>query len=77
MPIYGLRRKPYFVIGWSMFIAGNLILAMLKTPNLGMLAVFLFLQTIGFVQADVCTDAMIVERSKSYEHTGTYLLLFY
>jgi len=69
-PIMGLRRKPYFLIGWSIFIACNIWLALLDQPSLGMLAALLFMQTLGFVQADVCTDAMIVERSKLYEHTG-------
>ena len=69
-PIMGLRRKPYFLLGWSVFIGCNIWLALLESPSLGMLAALLFLQTLGFVQADVCTDAMIVERSKLYEHTG-------
>ena len=48
----------------------NIWLALLDQPSLGMMAALLFMQTLGFVQADVCTDAMIVERSKLYEHTG-------
>ncbi len=69
-PIMGLRRKPYFLIGWGIFIACNVWLAILKEPSLVMLAALIFLQTMGFVLADVCTDAMIVERSQLYEHTG-------
>jgi MFS family permease len=70
MPIMGLRRKPYFFLGWLTFSVCNIILAVAIQPGTLMLASFLFLQTMGFVQADVCTDAMIVERSKLYEHTG-------
>lgn len=70
MPIMGLRRKPYFVIGWGIWILCNSFLAFLGEPDVVMLSAFLFLQTLGFVQADVCTDAMIVERSKLYEHAG-------
>ena len=68
-PIYGLRRKPYFVIGWGAFVVCNVILAILVEPSLAMLAIFIYLQIQFFVLADVCTDAMIVERSKSYEST--------
>lgn len=68
-PIMGLRRKPYFIIGWTIFAICNGILALIGTPDIGILAVLIFLQTLGFVLADVCTDAMIVERSKGYEST--------
>ena len=70
VPIFGLRRKPYFILGWCTFAACNAFLASLVNPGVLMLAVFLFLGSLGFVLADVCTDAMIVERSKLYEHTG-------
>jgi MFS-type transporter involved in bile tolerance (Atg22 family) len=66
-PIMGLRRKPYFLIGWGLFFMCNLILALLKTPSIGALSLLSFISTIGFVQADVCNDAMIVERSQLYE----------
>lgn len=70
VPIFGLRRKPYFILGWALFAACNAFLAFSVQPGKLTLAIFLFLQSLGFVQADVCTDAMIVERSKLYEHTG-------
>ena len=68
-PIFGLRRKPYFIIGWSSFVLCNLVLVFLVTPSLPALAIFIYLQMQSFVLADVCTDAMIVERSKTYEST--------
>eukprot|EP00596_Hydrurales_sp_CCMP1899_P003780 CAMPEP_0119054474 /NCGR_PEP_ID=MMETSP1177-20130426/75087_1 /TAXON_ID=2985 /ORGANISM="Ochromonas sp, Strain CCMP1899" /LENGTH=459 /DNA_ID=CAMNT_0007034711 /DNA_START=124 /DNA_END=1500 /DNA_ORIENTATION=+ len=68
-PIYGLRRKPYFLIGWSVYIICNLSLAWIRTPSINVLSLFVFLMTMGFVQADVCTDAMIVERSQLYENS--------
>ena len=67
-PIMGLRRKPYFMIGWGTYIVCNLVLAAIRTPDVTSLALFVFLMTMGFVQADVCTDAMIVERSQLYEN---------
>ena len=58
----GLRRKPYFMIGWGTYVLCNFVLAAIRTPDITSLALFIFLMTMGFVQADVCTDAMIVER---------------
>ena len=66
-PIYGMRRKPYFIIGWTMWAICNACLAIVGEPNIAVLAFFIFTMTISFLQADVCTDAMIVERSKAYE----------
>lgn len=67
-PIYGLRRKPYLIGGWILYFVFNALLAMLVTPNIAMVALFIFLQTWAFIQADVSTDAMIVERSKIHEN---------
>lgn len=66
-PIFGKRRKPYFILGWSLFTVCNLILASFSEPPITILALFFFLMTMSFVLADVCTDAMIVERSKLFE----------
>ena len=46
----GLRRKPYFIIGWSIYIFCNLCLALIQTPSVGVLAFFIFFMTLGFVQ---------------------------
>lgn len=70
VPLLGLRRKPYFLIGWTTFAKCNLILLLLRRPTLPALVVLLFTMTCGFVLADVCTDAMVVERSNKY---GTHL----
>lgn len=67
-PIYGLRRKPYLIGGWVLYFCLNALLAMLVKPNIEALALLVFLATWAFIQADVCTDAMIVERSKMYEN---------
>jgi hypothetical protein len=34
VPILGKRRKPYYVIGFSMFFAANIVLAILGRPSL-------------------------------------------
>jgi MFS family permease len=67
IPINGMRRKPHYVIGWSIYILSNIALTLIGKPNLEMVALFIFVQTMGFIQADVCMDAMIVERSKAHE----------
>lgn len=36
-PILSMRRKPYFIIGWSIFVLCNLTLALIGTPNIGWL----------------------------------------
>jgi len=34
VPIGGQRRKPYFVIGWMVFVLSYLILAAMRTPHI-------------------------------------------
>jgi hypothetical protein len=67
VPIGGLRRKPYFISGWLVYIAANLMLALQGSPTVQSLAVLMLLQTMGYVCSDVMTDTMIVERSKELE----------
>lgn len=64
VPIMGKRRKPYFVIGWSAFVAMNLGLASLGEPSLNALIGMGFFSVCGYMLADVMCDAIIVERSK-------------
>lgn len=73
LPISGLRRKPYFMTGWLIYIASNFILMIPQSPSIGMCITFVFLQTAGYMLADVMTDALIVERSRfeSQENRGT------
>lgn len=71
LPIRGQRRKPYFIIGWAIFAACNGILCMMSEPSVAMVALFMFLATWGFILADVCTDAVFVERSKLFERAGS------
>lgn len=73
MPISGLRRKPYFMAGWLIYIVSNLILMIPDAPSIGMCICLVFVQTAGYMLADVMTDALIVERSRfeSQENIGT------
>mmetsp|Transcript_11523 Transcript_11523/g.14959 ORF Transcript_11523/g.14959 Transcript_11523/m.14959 type:complete len:517 (-) Transcript_11523:204-1754(-) len=64
VPINGMRRKPYFILGWTIYIVCHLSLAALITPNIQWLTFLLFLGTVGYMMSDVMTDAIVVERSK-------------
>lgn len=71
VPINNQRRKPYLLIGWVLYLVFNIIPAALVEPNIAMVALFIFLQTWAFILSDVCTDAMIVDRSKLHESDTT------
>jgi hypothetical protein len=64
VPISGLRRKPYFMTGWVVYIVSNLILMITPQPSIKLVILLVFLQTAGYMLADVMTDALIVERSR-------------
>jgi MFS family permease len=64
MPIGGQRRKPYFFVGWLVYVMSNIVLAVTPKPSIRMCILFVFFQTAGFMLADVMTDAFIVERSQ-------------
>jgi len=34
VPIFGQRRKPYFIIGWCIYVATNFVLAGLEKPTI-------------------------------------------
>jgi len=64
VPISGMRRKPYFMSGWVLYILSNFILVVTPQPSIGMVILLVFTQTAGYMLADVMTDALIVERSR-------------
>jgi BT1 family len=64
VPISGLRRKPYFMTGWLLYIVSNLILIINPFPSIQLCILLVFTQTAGYMLADVMTDALIVERSR-------------
>ena len=68
-----MRRKPYFMTGWLVYIVSNLILAVTPMPSIALCILLVFTQTVGYMLADVMTDALIVERSRfeSQEQRGT------
>ncbi len=70
LPISGLRRKPYYMTGWLVYIVSNLILMISPIPSIQLCILLVFTQTAGYMLADVMTDALIVERSR-YETQDT------
>lgn len=66
-PIYGYRRKSWLLLGWLAFAGFSFFLASLGTPDLTYTAIFMFLMTVSYLQADVCTDCLSVERAR-YEN---------
>lgn len=72
-PIYGYRRKSWLLLGWLAFSGFSFFLASLGEPDLTYTAVFMFLMTVSYLQSDVCTDCLAVERAR-YEtevHKGS------
>jgi BT1 family len=79
-----MRRKPYFMAGWLVYILSNLVLSIIPFPGIGLCISLVFLQTAGYMLADVMTDALIVERSRfeTQETRGTmqskgYIIRFF
>ena len=64
------KRKIFLPIGWGLFMLANLALIIMVKPGVLALAFLTFLSTVGYVLADVATDAMMVERSKQCERTA-------
>jgi len=72
-PIYRYRRKSWLLLGWLLFSSFSFYLASLGEPDLTYTAIFMFLMTVSYLQADVCTDCLSVERAR-YEtevHKGS------
>lgn len=59
--------------GWIIYIASNFVLSAATQPSISTCILLVFVQTAGYMLADVMTDALIVERSRyeSQETRGT------
>lgn len=62
VPIGGLKRKPYMLIGWAIHIVSNATLALMGTPGVDWTIILSFVSACGYLLSDVMTDAMVVER---------------
>lgn len=64
IPILKYRRKSWFTVGWTGFIAINLYLAFTGAPSVNIVISLMLLMTCTYLLADVCTDTIAVERSR-------------
>ena len=63
MPICGLHRKPYMVLGWGMLWGGALLLAVLPTLTLPLASTIFLCMTVSYLLADCAADAVLVALS--------------
>lgn len=66
-PIFGARRKPYFVLGWLISIVSMLIAWAIGDPGVEATLGLTFLSTFGQLLSDTIADAMIVEAAEHEE----------
>eukprot|EP01035_Chromulina_nebulosa_P019522 gene19522-25419_t len=64
VPIYGMHRKPYLTMGALLFSFSYITYALSPTHDIVLLAICIFIGTIGLIVLDVITDTMCVERSR-------------
>ena len=72
VPIFGRRRKSYFLITCTLATLAGLTLAMQATANYWSLALLIMLMGLGIAFNDVLTDAMMVENGKPLGLTGAF-----
>lgn len=66
-PIRGMHRKPYLSMGALIYSSSSILYAVTNYDNILLLAVTLFISTLGLICFDVMADTMCVERSKFEE----------
>jgi hypothetical protein len=64
VPVFGVHRKPYLIAGCIVYSLSFLVYALLDTNDATLLALAIFVGTLGLICFDVMTDTMCVERSK-------------
>jgi MFS family permease len=72
VPIFGRRRKSYFLITCTLATLAGLVLATQATPHYWSLALLITLMAFGIAFNDVLTDAMMVENGKPLGLTGAF-----
>ena len=60
VPIFGLHRKPYMIIGWSLTWAIALFFALLESIDLQLASSLFLIMTIAYLMADCAADAALV-----------------
>src|SRR5438552_407645 len=72
VPLFGYRRKSYFILSCAVAAVAGLLLAARATPTYWTLAVFVTAMAFGVAFTDVLTDAMMVESGKPLGLTGAF-----
>lgn len=62
VPIRGLKRTPYMLLGWVIHIVCNSMLALMGTPGTNWTVFLSFLSACGYLLSDVMTDTIVVEK---------------
>jgi predicted MFS family arabinose efflux permease len=72
LPLFGRRRKSYFLLTCALATATALTLSLTRTPTYWRLAVLIAVFSLGLAFTDVLTDAMMVENGKPLGLTGAF-----
>jgi len=72
VPLFGRRRKSYFILTSLLAAMAGFVLAAKETPTYWSLAFLVLLMAFGVAFTDVLTDAMMVERGKPLGLTGAF-----
>ena len=72
VPLFGRRRKSYFLITCTLATIAGLALAAQPAPHYWSLALLIMLMAFGIAFNDVLTDAMMVENGKPLGLTGAF-----
>jgi hypothetical protein len=79
VPICGVHRKPYMIIGWALTFAIALTFALLDSVSLHLAAMLFLCMTVAYLTADCAADAALVGLStrEPAETRGTILSTAY
>jgi len=72
VPLFGRRRKSYFLLTCALATVAGLVLALPGTPTYWALALLIMTMSFGIAFTDVLTDAMMVENGKPLGLTGAF-----
>jgi MFS family permease len=72
VPIFGYRRRSYFLGGAATAATAGAVLVFLGAPGYAALAVFFTLMGFGLAFTDVVTDAVMIENGRTLGLTGAF-----
>ena len=72
VPLFGYRRRSYFLAGSALSAAAGFVLVLVGTPGYVTLALFFTLMGFGLAFTDVVTDAVMIENGRALGLTGAF-----